>query len=111
MLDVSSVRTYTYSMFLCMVSYKKASGSNLYDAKWFTIFQEYYLLERMKKELSDKCEEAWSRYIKLTELIGALQIDVAQKDEAAEIEKKTIELANDAASISRKPEINRPIKY
>lgn len=67
-------------------------------------------MERVKKELSNKCEEAWTDCIKLQELIGVLQIDADQKAEALNIEKNTFAMAENSVCISRKPDLNHSIK-
>lgn len=65
----------------------------------------------MKKDLSDKCEESFIHCTNVVELLGVLQTDVIHKEEACEIEKSTLEMKNNIANISRKPEINRCIRY
>ncbi len=67
-------------------------------------------METIKKDFSDKCEQAFTRYTVAEQFLHELQIDVDQKIEACKIEKSTLELKDDAGSISRKPDMDRFIK-
>lgn len=69
------------------------------------------MLESLKLDLSEKCEEAFKRCTTATELLNRLLTDVEQKQEASTIEKSTLELYEKAVNVCHKPEMTRFIKY
>lgn len=78
---------------------------------FFFYSKEHRLLESLKLDLSEKCEEAFKRCTVATELLNLLLTDVEQKNEASLIEKSTLELYEKAGNVCHKPEITRFIKY
>lgn len=78
--------------------------------QWHTSFQEYQLLENMKANLADKCEEACQQILRLKMLLDRLYLDFELKNEASEIEKETLELQSIPSKLGHQSNLNREIK-
>ena len=68
---------------------------------------EVQLIENIKDRLKQRCEESWDCLAKLEEIREIVELDLKDKSEALDIDMTQLDLSENSAAISHKPDATR----
>merc|ERR1711963_502189 len=68
---------------------------------------EVQLIENIKDKLKQRCEESWDCLAKLEEIREIVDLDLKDKNEALDIDMQQLDLSENSANISHKPDATR----
>jgi len=68
---------------------------------------EVQLIENIKDKLKQRCEESWDCLAKLEEIREIVELDLKDKNEALDIDMTQLDLSENSANISHKPDATR----
>ena len=68
---------------------------------------EVQLIENIKDRLKQRCEESWDCLAKLEEIREIVELDLKDKTEALDIDMTQLDLSENSANISHKPDATR----